>query len=300
MSQALHEAHYVADHDIATAVYLAYHLNKPVLVEGPAGVGKTELAKACATALDTDLIRLQCYEGLDEAKTIYEWQYAKQLLYSQMLRDNIAAVVGDAPNLAHAVERIAAQEDAFFSERFLTARPLLRALRAPHRVVLLIDEVDRAGDELEAFFLETLGEFQITIPELGTIRAAEPPLVFVTSNNRRDLSDALRRRCLYLPLDYPPPEKEAAVLQMRVPGLQAAFARELSDFVAATRELDLRKKPGIAESVDWARGLLLLHADHLEDQVLETTLNLLAKFEDDLNMLRDNAERIRKREPQDA
>src|SRR5215468_2303908 len=194
---------YICNRRIGTVVYLAAHLQKPILVEGPAGVGKTELAKVLASSLGTDLIRLQCYEGLDEAKALYEWEYPKQLLYTQILRDKIGEVVSGAGSLTEAVDRLAAQEDAFFSERFLLARPLLSAIRAPKRAVLLIDEVDRADAEFEAFLLEVLSDFQVSVPELGTLRAAHKPLVILTSNNAREMTDALKRRCLHLFIGYP-------------------------------------------------------------------------------------------------
>jgi MoxR-like ATPase len=274
---------YIADPGLATTVLIAARLEKPILAEGPAGVGKTELAKALAAALDTDLIRLQCYEGLDEAKTLYEWEYPKQLLYTQMLREKIGEVVSGSATLAEAVDRIAAHEDAFFSERFLQARPLLQAIRADRQVVLLIDEVDRAEDELEAFFLEVLAEFQVSVPELGTLRARHRPLVVVTSNATRELSDALRRRCIYLPIDYPTPEREAEIVLSRVPGFDQAMAAQLTGFVAELRTLDLKKTPSISETIDWARALLVLSVDQLGEQVVRDTLNLLLKYEGDID-----------------
>ncbi len=273
---------YIADPRLATTLLIAARLEKPLLVEGPAGVGKTELAKAVAAALGTELIRLQCYEGLDEAKTLYEWEYPKQLLYTQMLREKIGEVVSGASSLAEAVDRIAAHEDAFFSERFLQARPLLQAIRADHPVVLLIDEVDRAEEELEAFFLEVLAEFQVSVPELGTLRARHRPLVVLTSNATRELSDALRRRCVYLPLDYPSPEREAEIVLTRVPGFDQAMAAELSAFVHELRTLDLKKRPSISETIDWARALLVLSTTELGERVVVDTLNLLLKYEGDI------------------
>ena len=273
---------YIADPRLATTLLIAARLEKPLLVEGPAGVGKTELAKAVAAALGTELVRLQCYEGLDEAKTLYEWEYPKQLLYTQMLREKIGEVVSGAATLTEAVDRIAAHEDAFFSERFLQARPLLQAIRADHPVVLLIDEVDRAEEELEAFFLEVLAEFQVTVPELGTLRARHRPLVVLTSNATRELSDALRRRCVYLPLDYPSAEREAEIVLSRVPGFDRTMASELSAFVAELRTLDLKKRPSISETIDWARALLVLSATELGEQVVVDTLNLLLKYEGDI------------------
>lgn len=272
---------YVADRRIATTLYLADRMERPVLVEGPAGVGKTELAKALATATDAPLFRLQCYEGLDEGKALYEWAYPKQLLYTQILRDKVGEVLAGTQSLAAAVDRLAAQEDAFFSERFLLARPLLAAIRSPRRAVLLIDEVDRADPEFEAFLLEVLAENQVTIPELGTIRASAPPLVVLTTNGTRDMTDALRRRCLHLFLDYPPPSRELRILELRVPGIGKALAERLVAFVAGLRALDLRKRPSISETIDWARALTLLGASALSPEVVTETLGLLLKYEED-------------------
>lgn len=281
VTHALRQTGYIADRALATTVFLAGRLGKPILAEGPAGVGKTELAKAVASALGTDLIRLQCYEGLDEAKTLYEWKYAKQLLYTQLLRDHIDAVIGGATSLADAVDRIASEQDAFFSDRFLQERPLLQAIRADRQTVLLIDEVDRAEDELEAFFLEVLAEFQVTVPELGTLRARHRPFVVLTSNNTRELSDALRRRCLHLWMDYPSAAREAEILQARVPEIGAQLAGQVADFVHKLRALDLKKAPSISETIDWARALTVLATEQLGEDVVRDTLNVLLKYEGD-------------------
>jgi MoxR-like ATPase len=291
---ALRAVGYIPDRSIATTLFLADALDKPVLVEGPAGVGKTELAKAAAAALGTELLRLQCYEGLDEARALYEWKYPKQLLYTQILRDHLGALTGGATDLREAVERIAAHEDAFFSDHFLQPRPLLQAIRAERRVVLLIDEVDRAEDELEAFFLEVLGEMQVTVPELGTLKARHRPLVLLTSNATRELSDALRRRCLYLSMHFPSREREAEILASRVPEVKVELARQLAAFVAELRRLDLKKLPSISETIDWARALLILGATELGAAEVESTLHLLLKYEGDLNLARERTPELLK------
>ena len=283
---ALGATGYIADLSTATTLYLADRLDRPILVEGPAGVGKTELAKAAAAALGIELLRLQCYEGLDEAKTLYEWKYPKQLLYTQILRDHLNQLLGGATELRQAIERIAAHEDAFFSDVFLEPRPLLKAIRSDQRVVLLIDEIDRAEDELEAFLLEVLGELQVTVPELGTLRAKHRPLVLLTSNATRELSDALRRRCLYLPMQFPSREREAEILAARVPEVAAQLAAKLAGFVAELRQLDLKKVPGISETIDWARALVVLGADQLDAGEVDRTLHVLLKYEGDLELAR--------------
>jgi MoxR-like ATPase len=277
VASALSAARYVADRALATSVFLALRLGKPLLVEGPPGVGKTELAKAIAAVLSAKLLRLQCYEGLDEAKALYEWEYPKQLLYTQLLREKIGEIVAGADTLSAAVDRLAAQEDAFFSRRFLIPRPLLAALTTPAPVVLLLDEVDRAEAELEAFFLELLAEYQVTIPELGTIRAETPPVVVLTSNDSRELGDALRRRCLHVWLDFPTPEREREIIQKRLPDAPAALAAEAVRVVHALRALDLKRRPSVAETLDWVRALLALAAPALDPKLVEETLSLLLK-----------------------
>jgi len=279
---SLERAGYLASPDIATAVFLADRLEKPLLVEGPAGVGKTELALAFARATGRELIRLQCYEGLDEAKALYEWEYPKQLLYTQILREKIGEITAGATTLQAAVDRIADQEDAFFSERFLLARPLLQAIRSPERVVLLIDEVDRAEAEFEAFLLEVLSDFQVSVPELGTLRARHTPLVVLTSNNAREMTDAIRRRCLHLHIDFPDAERERAIVRVRLPGIEQRLLEQVVSVTQQLRTLDLKKKPSVAETLDWARALVVLGADSLDEALVRDTLNVILKYEGDV------------------
>src|SRR4051794_25026977 len=286
--QRLHAQHYIADRCIATCIYLADRMQKPVLVEGPAGVGKTELAKVLASTLSTELIRLQCYEGLDEAKALYEWEYPKQLLYTQILRDKIGEIMQGTQSLSEAVDRLAAQEDAFFSERFLLQRPLLRALRAPKRPVLLIDEVDRSDAEFEAFLLEVLSDFQVSVPELGTLKAREIPIVLLTSNNAREMTDALKRRCLHLFIGFPDPVRERQIVAARVPGADARLTAEVVKLVQGLRQLDLKKRPSVSETLDWVRALALLNVTQLDEQLALDTLILVLKYEGDIDRAREN------------
>jgi MoxR-like ATPase len=281
LEKALAKASYLADPKTALVAWLALTLPRPVLLEGPAGVGKTDLARAAAEALGRPLVRLQCYEGLDEAKALYEWDYAKQMLYTQLLRDSVAERTAGAPTLTDAIERIAHADVAFYSPRFLVARPLLRALTSEEPVVLLVDEVDRADPEFEALLLEVLAEQQITIPELGTVKAKHTPLVLLTSNGTRDLTDALRRRCLHAFLDYPPPSRELAILELRLPGIGPALASQLATFAARVRAMDLRKGPSISETLDWARALLALGQSALDPEIVQSTLGALVKYEED-------------------
>lgn len=273
---------YICNRRIATIVYLASHLRKPILVEGPAGVGKTELAKVVAAALGCDLIRLQCYEGLDEAKALYEWEYAKQLLYTQILKDKISEVLKGAMTLKEAVERIANQDSVFFSDRFILPRPLLRAISADHPVVLLIDEIDKSDNEFEAFLLEVLSDFQVSVPELGTIRARHLPLVVLTSNNTREMSDALKRRCLHLYIDFPDRRQELEIVKLKVPGIAERLAEEVVEVVQMIRKLDLKKGPSISETLDWAKALTLLNVHQLDEAVVNETLNTILKYEGDV------------------
>jgi MoxR-like ATPase len=273
---------YIASDEIATVIYLAEELGKPVLVEGPAGVGKTELGKVWASATGRRLIRLQCYEGLDETKALYEWEYAKQMLYTQLLRDKLRDVTGSVETLGEAADRIGAEESVFFSERFLLPRPLLQALTSDEPVALLIDEIDRADAEFEAFLLEVLSDFQVSVPELGTIRAKHHPMVLLTSNNTRELSEALKRRCLYLFLDYPSVEQELDIVCLKVPDLAPELARQAVELVHELRGLDLKKSPSISETLDWARALVKLNADQLDEETVNTTMTVLLKHEADL------------------
>ncbi len=273
---------YICDESIAMSVYLATQLNKPILVEGPPGVGKTELAKATASLLQHSLIRLQCYEGLDESKALYEWKYGKQLLYTQVLKDKLGDLLKGAHGLAESVTRLHEFGDIFYSEDFLEPRPLLQALKAPNGSVLLIDEIDKSDHEFESFLLEMLSDFQISVPEIGTIKAVSQPVVLLTSNNTRELSDALKRRCLHLYIPFPDLKLEQNIIQSRVPEAPEVLRTQLVNFVHTLRELDLKKHPAISETIDWARALVLLHANVLDTKLVESTLNLLLKHEEDM------------------
>ena len=273
---------YLADQRLATTVFLQSRLDKPVLLEGPAGVGKTQLAKSLAEVTGRPLLRLQCYEGQDESTALYEWDYGKQLLYTQLLREKIGQIVGDATSIAESVDRISAEDSVFFSERFLAPRPLLEAVRSDVPVVLLIDEVDRADEALEAVLLELLAEYQVSVPELGTYVAKHKPYVVLTSNNTRDLSAALKRRCLHLSLDYPDAERELDIIRSKDTGLPEALARTLVEVVRGLRELDLRKAPSISETIDWARTLAVLGATELTAELLSQTANVVVKYDRDL------------------
>ena len=280
---ALSAQKYIPSDEISTIVYLAQKLGKPLLTEGPAGVGKTELAKAIAGATGRELIRLQCYEGLDESKALYEWEYSKQLLYTQLLRDKLNDTLGQAESLAEAADRLANEEDVFFSNRFLLQRPLLRAILCEQPTVLLIDEIDRADAEFEAFLLEVLSDFQVSIPELGTLTAKHKPFVVLTSNNTRELSEALKRRCLYLFIDYPTLEAELAVVRLKVPDLNPKLARQAVEFVQRLRKADMRKSPSISETLDWANALVALNAQNIDKDVMDETMSVLLKHEADLH-----------------
>ena len=277
---------YIAYEEISTVVYLAQNLCKPILTEGPAGVGKTELAKAWAGATGRPLVRLQCYEGLDESKALYEWEYAKQMLYTQLLRDTLREVLSEAESLTEAAERLSQEEDVFFSDKFLLPRPLLTALMSDEPVVLLIDEIDRSDVEFEAFLLEVLSDFQVSVPEIGTISAIHQPMVLLTSNNTRDLSEALKRRCLYLFVDYPTYEAELDIVRLKVPNLSPQLARQAVEVVQQLRHMDLRKVPSISETLDWARALLTLNAKSIDEETMRNTLTVLLKYETDVQRAR--------------
>ena len=288
--EALGRVGYLADEPAALVAYLAQRLGKPVLVEGPAGVGKTELAKAISRATERPLIRLQCYEGLDEAKALYEWNYRKQLLRIQAESGLDAEPATDpaAPGVADEDAAGTMMAD-IFAEEFLLTRPLLKAIAATEPVVLLIDEIDKTDQEFEAMLLEVLSEFQISIPELGVIEARTHPIVVLTSNNSRELTEALKRRCLYLWLDYPEVEREMEIVRLHSPEIDERLARRLVEVVHMIRQIDLKKPPSIAESIDWARALLLLGADDLDASVFERTMSIIVKHRTDMDLV---AERV--------
>ena len=288
VEEKLEKADYITSREIATVVFLASVTKKPILVEGPAGVGITELAKAIAKSLSLELIRLQCYEGLDESKALYEWEYAKQLLYTQMVKEKIGDVIAGAHSLSDAVEKIASQEDAFFSERFIQPRPLLQAISSDEMVVLLIDEVDKSDPEFEAFLLELLSDFQVSIPELGTKTAKNIPFVVLTSNNYRDMSDALKRRCIHIYIDYPQRDMEMRIVRLKIPGIGERLVAQLVDAIRNIRELDLKKRPCISETLDWARSIIALQVEDLSSEVLVETLNMICKYKADSDMVKVN------------
>ncbi|TAL44982.1 MAG: MoxR family ATPase [Chitinophagaceae bacterium] len=263
IKRMLHEQGYITDNSVAMSVFLSLKLNKPLLVEGPAGVGKTEIAKVMANAMQTDLIRLQCYEGLDATHALYEWNYQRQLLHLKMVEHN------DQP--------VEEKEKTIFSDSFLMKRPLLQAITHHKKPVLLIDEIDRSDEEFESFLLEVLSDWQITVPEIGTIKATHIPQVILTGNRTRELSEALRRRCLYLYIDYPDFEKEWMIVKNKVPGIDAKLAEQITGFMQQLRILKLEKTPGVAETLDWAMALSALHIDHLDKSIIEQTLGVVLK-----------------------
>lgn len=275
-------ADYVCNKETATAVFLMTQLQRPLLVEGPPGVGKTELAKVLAHTTRHQLLRLQCYEGLDESKALYEWEYSKQLLYVQMLKDKLGGLLAETVSLHDAVDLLQHHASAFFSRHFLLPRPLLQALLSPQPTVLLIDEIDRADQEFEAFLLEVLSDFQVSIPELGTLHATRHPLVVLTSNATRNLSEALKRRCFYLYIEHPTLATELQIVQRKVPGMDHRLATQIVQFIQRVRQLNLRKTPSISETIDWALALMVLGASVLSRDLIAATLNILLKDKDDI------------------
>jgi MoxR-like ATPase len=283
---------YISTRQISTAVYLAHHLRKPVLIEGPAGVGKTDLAVSLSRSLAFAMLRMQCYEGLDESKALYEWKYGKQLLYTQILKEKIDQLIDDADSLQASFAKLAGFQDLFFSRDFLEPRPVLRAMEQEGGSVLLIDEIDKSDEEFEALLLESLSDYQVTVPEIGTIAAEVPPLVILTSNNTRELGDALKRRCLHLHIGFPEATREREIVRSRVPEISESLLRQLVAFVQSVRDENIRKLPSISETVDWARTLMLLHADLLDPTLVRDTLNVILKRQGDISELQPRLEEL--------
>ena len=300
VQKALEKQGYICDRRIATVVYLALKLEKPVLVEGPAGVGKTELAKVVALATGRPLVRLQCYEGLDEAKALYEWEYSKQLLYTQILKEKISEVMEGTKTLREAAERVGQQDSVFFSDQFIVPRPLLHAITSDEPSALLVDEVDKSDPEFEAFLLEVLSDFQVTVPEIGTFEAKVRPIVFLTSNDAREMSDALKRRCLHLYIDYPSQELEQLILETKVPDASKKLVEELVAMMHRLRQLDLKKTPSISETLDWARALLALNATDLDQELVNQTFSVILKYEGDVRKAQGELSKLLQRKAAEA
>jgi len=288
IQEGFHDVGYICSRQIATTLYLAYHLEKPILVEGPAGVGKTELAKTAATYLNKSLIRLQCYEGLDESKALYEWKYGKQLLYTQILKDKLNEVLKGTKGLESSIAKLHQHDDIFFSTHFLEPRPLLSAIQTKDGAVLLVDEVDKSDQEFEAFLLEILSDFQVSVPEIGTIRATSKPFVFLTSNNTREMSEALKRRCLHLFIPFPEAKLEKEIIRVRVPAISEELRSQLVSFIQQVRSLDLKKVPSVSETIDWAKVLVLLHSTGMDSELIKETLNTFLKFEEDIEIVKEH------------
>ncbi|MBL6937718.1 MAG: MoxR family ATPase [Alphaproteobacteria bacterium] len=292
ITEALASVGYISTQAISTTVYLAVHLRKPVLVEGPAGVGKTDLAQSLARGLDFPLSRLQCYEGLDETKALYEWKYGKQLLYTQILKEKIHELTEGADSLEASLKKLGDFQDVFFSRDFLEPRPILKAMEQKTGSVLLVDEIDKSDEEFEALLLEILSEYQVTVPEIGTIAAKVPPIVILTSNNVRELGDALKRRCLHLHIGFPEQVREQRIVRARVPDVGQKLLEQVVAFVDKVRNEKLRKPPSISETVDWARTLVLLHAEELEPRIVQDTLGVLLKRQGDIAEIVDRVDEL--------
>lgn len=288
----LAEQKYIASREIAVTIFLALKLEKPVLIEGPAGVGKTDLAKCLAAGLGLPLVRLQCYEGLDESKALYEWEYSKQLLYTQILKDRFNETVSGEKTLAGAIEKLAGQESSLFSEKFIIARPILKVLKSDVKSVLLIDEIDKADGEFEAFLLEVLSDFQISIPEIGTISAKIKPAVFLTSNSAREMSDALKRRCLHLYIDYPPSDLEEKIIELKAEECEAVLRKQLVEAICRIRELPLKKEPSISETIDWAKAITALGKNSVDEETLISTIGVILKYEKDIELVKSRLNEI--------